>query len=51
MNGKPIKIDANDCLMVVGLGFLGVGLWMIYPPSAWILLGLALGTISLLRSR
>lgn len=32
-------IDIFDVLALVGLVFLGIGLWMVYPPAAFIVVG------------
>lgn len=32
-------IDLRDAIAFGGLGMLGYGLYLIYPPSAWIVCG------------
>lgn len=35
-----LSIDAQDAQLVAGLSFLGYGLFLVYPPSCFIVLGL-----------
>lgn len=44
-------VDVNDFIASLGLGMIGAGLWMIYPPAALIIIGAVLFIIGLLRSR
>ena len=39
-------IEAEDCIFVVGLVMVGVGLAMIYPPAALIVPGGALAFVA-----
>jgi hypothetical protein len=41
-------MDRNDVAVMVGGAMLGYGLWMIYPPAALIVVGLALITFGIL---
>jgi hypothetical protein len=41
-------MDRNDGAVMVGGAMLGVGLWLIYPPAALIVVGLALITFGIL---
>ena len=35
-------MDRNDVVVILGVGCLAGGLWMVYPPAALIGIGLAL---------
>jgi hypothetical protein len=40
---KPLKnIPSRARFALAGLGFIAIGAWMIYPPSAFIVVGAAL---------
>lgn len=34
-----MPIDLSDLLVVVGVGLIGVGLWLVYPPVALVVVG------------
>jgi hypothetical protein len=40
-------VDRNDVVTVLGMGLLAGGLWMVYPPAALIVVGLALITFGI----
>lgn len=44
-------IDGNDLMVMVGLGIAARGIWMVHPPSAWIVVGAVVFIIGVLRSR
>jgi hypothetical protein len=37
--GERVKPDLRDFICLIGMGLLFAGLWMIYPPSALIVIG------------
>jgi hypothetical protein len=41
--------DARDVLALIGLALLGYGLWLVYPPAAFIVPGAALFGIAVFR--
>jgi len=50
---KPLLkwVDGNDLIVAAGLGMVARGIWMIHPPSAWIVVGAVVFIIGVLRSR
>jgi len=44
-------VDMDDVLVLVGLGLLGYGIWMIYPPAALIAIGLVSCSLGVMGSR
>lgn len=50
-DGAKVKLlDLGDALALVGLLLLAVGLWLIYAPAAFIVVGVMLLALSLLRA-
>ncbi len=42
-----MKPDARDLVGIAGLGLLGTGVWLVYPPAALIVVGSALLALAL----
>jgi hypothetical protein len=45
------KFDISDALVLSGAIFIGIGLWLIYPPATFITIGAGLLALGLLGSR
>ena len=43
-------IDINDVFVFTGIGLVGYGLWLIYPPMCWIVIGILFMAIGWLRA-
>lgn len=46
-----IKMIADDILLIAGIGFLFYGVYQIYPPAGFIVLGLWLTGIAVLIAK
>jgi hypothetical protein len=46
---SPWRPDARDLLALIGLALLAYGLWLVYPPSAFIVPGTMLFGIAVFR--
>lgn len=47
---EPI-VDVRDALGIIGLGLLGYGCWLIYPPAAFIVPGVVLVGVAIFGTR
>lgn len=50
MRERGVKTSLADGFCLVGLGLVGAGVWMIYPPAALIVVGAALFILGLIGS-
>lgn len=46
-----LPVDRYDAMALAGIVLIGVGCWMIYPPAAFIVVGVLLVTGAVLASR